>query len=66
MVVPLLLIISLLASSSSRRPMDIYWNISNPLFWPGDSSSTREYVISVNEETGPWDYDQVRKKILIL
>jgi hypothetical protein len=38
-----------------RRPIDVYWNVSNPLF----SQDDREVVIAVNENTGPWDYDQV-------
>ncbi len=38
-----------------RRPIDVYWNVSNPLF----SQEAREVVITVNENTGPWDYDQV-------
>jgi hypothetical protein len=41
-----------------RRPIDVYWNVSNPLF----SQDAREVVITVNENTGPWDYDQVGEK----
>jgi hypothetical protein len=41
-----------------RRPIDVYWNVSNPLF----SQDAREVVIAVNENTGPWDYDQVHCK----
>ena len=35
------------------KPIDVYWNISNPIF------SGPNPVIEVNKDNHPWEYDQV-------
>eukprot|EP00092_Neocalanus_flemingeri_P000327 GFUD01000349.1.p1 GENE.GFUD01000349.1~~GFUD01000349.1.p1 ORF type:complete len:269 (+),score=44.81 GFUD01000349.1:138-944(+) len=35
------------------KPIDVYWNISNPVF------SGYNHVIEVNKDNHPWEYDQV-------
>jgi len=40
------------------EPIDIYWNISNPIF-SGGFGDHYENIIEVNRDTHPWEYDQV-------
>jgi len=52
------LLISLIASfwlkcTMGIKPIDVYWNTSNPVF------SDRIPVIEVNKDNHPWEYDQV-------
>ena len=56
------LALALLFSSSravyGMEPLDVYWNISNPIF-SGGYGDGYENVIEVNRDTHPWEYDQV-------
>jgi len=59
---PLLLLISALVATARTvtglKPIDVYWNISNPIF-SGGYGEDYENVIEVNRDTHPWEYDQV-------
>ena len=58
---PLLLISTLVATArtvTGLKPIDVYWNISNPIF-SGGYGEDYENVIEVNRDTHPWEYDQV-------
>ena len=47
-----------MTQSWGLKPIDVYWNISNPIF-SGGFGSEYENVIEVNRDTHPWEYDQV-------
>ena len=55
-------LLSLVTAVSSLKPIDVYWNISNPIFSAGFGSGY-ENVIEVNRDTHPWEYDQVSADI---
>jgi len=44
--------------SRAARPIDVYWNISNPIF-SGGYGADYQNIIEVNKNTHPWEYDQV-------
>ena len=46
------------------EPIDIYWNISNPIF-SGGFGDHYENIIEVNRDTHPWEYDQVQTSFYI-
>ena len=49
----LFLLLPSLVPAMAHRPIDIYWNTTNPMF------RRNTPAIQVNEDRGPWDYDQV-------
>jgi len=51
-------ILSVMRTCQSVKPIDVYWNISNPIF-SGGYGADYENVIEVNRDTHPWEYDQV-------
>ena len=56
----LLFLFEVIAQSQSLKPIDVYWNISNPIFSGGGYSSEYVNVIELNKDKHPWEYDQVR------
>ena len=56
---PLLILCEVMTQSWGLKPIDVYWNISNPIFSAGFGAEY-ENVIEVNRDTHPWQYDQVR------
>ena len=57
-------LLSLVTAVSSLKPIDVYWNISNPIFSAGFGSGY-ENVIEVNRDTHPWEYDQVSWRVMV-
>ena len=49
------LLLLLAGVAAAAKPLDVYWNSSNPLFSAGE-----QHTITVNQNTHPWEYDQVR------
>ena len=58
-------LLSLVTAVSSLKPIDVYWNISNPIFSAGFGSGY-ENVIEVNRDTHPWEYDQVSGTLRVM
>lgn len=56
---PLAILLSSMRTVTGLKPIDVYWNISNPIF-SGGYGDGYENVIEVNRDTHPWEYDQVR------
>lgn len=54
----LFFLFEVMSQSWGLKPIDVYWNISNPIFSSGFGSEY-ENVIEVNRDTHPWEYDQV-------
>jgi len=55
----LFFLFEVIAQSWGVKPIDVYWNITNPIFSGGDFGSQFENVIELNKDTHPWEYDQV-------
>ena len=55
----LIVIAKVIVCSRAVRPIDVYWNISNPIF-SGGYGADYQNIIEVNKNTHPWEYDQVR------
>ena len=49
---------SVIAAARAAQSIDVYWNISNPIF-SGGYGSDYENIIVVNQDTHPYEYDQV-------
>ena len=56
-------ILSVMRTCQSVKPIDVYWNISNPIFG-GGYGADYENVIEVNRDTHPWEYDQVGTRVI--
>ena len=56
-------ILSVMRTCQSVKPIDVYWNISNPIF-SGGYGADYENVIEVNRDTHPWEYDQVGTRVI--
>ena len=55
----LFFLFEVIAQSWGVKPIDVYWNITNPIFSGGEFGSQFENVIELNKDTHPWEYDQV-------
>ena len=59
-----LFLFEVIGQSCGLKPIDVYWNISNPIFSGGGFGSEYVNVIELNKDKHPWEYDQVsRQKI---
>jgi len=58
MIAPVLTLLSVIVSAWAGQPLDVYWNISNPIF-SGGFGADYQNIIEVNKDTHPYEYDQV-------
>ena len=53
-----LIVLPVILPVRATQPIDVYWNISNPIF-SGGYGEDYQNIIEVNKDTLPWEYDQV-------
>ena len=54
----LTVVLSVILPVRATQPIDVYWNISNPIF-SGGFGAEYQNIIEVNKDLLPWEYDQV-------
>ena len=52
------IVLAVILPVRATQPIDVYWNISNPIF-SGGYGEDYQNIIEVNKDTLPWEYDQV-------